>query len=143
MAIGTSNIIFRDGLFRLPVGMSGDNITSENISCNGLQDPLLPPGQQTRGSLTAGAIVFPDNWVASDIVFFGYLDDTFTDPFALQIGGAVNGNYIVSNCQPSTMVPLSISLFSNVKYFVVRSITLQPSSPILTVVFFPLEQLIA
>ena len=143
MAYVTSNIIFRDGLFRLAVPMSGDQITSENISCNDLNDPTLPKGQQTRGSLTPGAIIFPSSWVTSDVVFSGFLDDTFTNPFDIMTGGSTNGVYTISNCTPNSQVPLAISIFSNIKYFVIKSIVLQTGSPEPTVIFFPLEQLSA
>ena len=143
MAYVTSNIIFRDGLFRLAVPMSGDQITSENISCNDLNDPTLPQGQRTRGSLTPGAIIFPASWAASDVVFSGFLDDTFTNPFDIMTGGASNTLYTISNCAPNTQVPLNINIFSNIKYFVIKSIALQTGNPVPTIVFFPLEQLSA
>jgi hypothetical protein len=141
--MGTSNIIFRDGLFRKPAPMAAGGAVSENISCNNLNDPSLSPGQQTRGSLTAGALVFPSGWVTSNITFTGYLDDTFTNGFELYLGAPANTPYTIPACLALTMVPLNISIFSNVKYFKVNSITPQSVGAIMTLILFPLEQLSA
>jgi len=139
----TSNIIFRDGLFRLPVPMSGDQITSVNINSNLLQDTNLTIGQQVRGSLTPSAIVFPTGWIDTDIFFEGFLDDTFTNPFDIMTGGITNARYVISSCAANTQVPLPLDIFANIKYFVIKTVIPQTASPIPTVIFFPLEQLSA
>lgn len=139
----TSNIIFRDGLFRLAVPMAAGGLTSEHICADELSDPNLKQGYQERGSMTPNAIIFPSNWVTSDVYFEGYLDDTFTNAFQIMTGGVTNSLFVISGCGPNTQVPLPLDIFSSIKFFVIKSIVPQAAGAAPVIVFFPLEQLSA
>jgi len=139
----TSNIIFRDGLFRLTVQMTSGGLTSQPIRADDLSDPNLGQGYQVRGSMTPLAIIFPNNWVASDVYFEGYLDDTFTNGFEIMTGGITNRLFVISACGPSSQVPLPLDIFSSIKFFVIKVIVPQPVLTTPIVIFFPLEQLSA
>lgn len=137
----TSNVIYRDGLFRLDVPFQLASAISDPINCNNLYDPTLEVGQQSRGSSSPIALIIPGNWITAAINFEIFSDDTFTsDPITLTLGDMANTPVSITNVSFLQQIPLDANIFAGVKFFKIRSSVVQPLEPIITLILFPLEQ---